>query len=168
VAVDVSLKLQRSKATQSEKINSLFAVEIITLARLHTLYITFESFLKGIEKTNFQCPNIKPNLQKLALVMGLYELNQNLFPLYESGYLKQGDGKKIFKALDKAIKDVRPQFIGLVEAFGIPDSLVPSVIGNKYGDIYEQQLDEARKSRLNRRKKPLGFENMEYIMKAKL
>ena len=39
--------------------------------------------------------------------------------------------------------------VPLAESFYIPDHFTPSVIGNFYGDIYEQQLEYAQKSRLN-------------------
>lgn len=51
----------------------------------------------------------------------------------------------------------------------MPDHFVPSVIGNEYGDIYEQQLEMAQKSRLNAREVPEYFERlMKPVLRAKL
>ena len=48
------------------------------------------------------------------------------------------------------IKELRPQMIPLVESIYYPDDLMPSVIGNSYGDIYETQMEQAKNSRLNK------------------
>lgn len=46
-------------------------------------------------------------------------------------------------ALEKCVAEMRPQFIPLCETPYLPDHLLPSVIGNQYGDIYEMQLEYA-------------------------
>ena len=46
-------------------------------------------------------------------------------------------------ALEKCVIEMRPQFIPLAEAPYFPDHLLPSVIGNEQGDIYEMQLEYA-------------------------
>jgi hypothetical protein len=47
--------------------------------------------------------------------------------------------------------------LGLVEWFSVGD-VIPSVIGNKYGDIYEAQLEFSQKSRLNEHQVPAFYE----------
>ena len=65
---------------------------------------------------------------------------------------------------------IRPQLIPLSETPYYPDHVVPSVIGNSYGDIYEMQLEYAQKSRLNiNNEVPEYFEGlMKPILMAKL
>jgi hypothetical protein len=60
---------------------------------------------------------------------------------------------------------VRPQAIPLVESWGQNPI---SAIGNKYGDIYEQQFEWAKNSRLNTGKQPKGFEHFHNVMRNKL
>lgn len=43
----------------------------------------------------------------------------------------------VFDSLKEMLKKVRPQMIPLIEAFAVPDSVLVSAIGNKYGDVYE-------------------------------
>lgn len=65
--------------------------------------------------------------------------------------------------------EMRPQFIPLVESLYLPDHLVPSVIGNEFGDIYEQQLEQAKKSRHNKNEVPEYFDRlMKPLLRAKL
>ena len=53
------------------------------------------------------------------------------------------------KALEICVTKIRPQLLSLSETLYAPDHVLPSVIGNYYGDIYEQQLECAQNSRLN-------------------
>ena len=39
--------------------------------------------------------------------------------------------------MEQCVAEMRPQFIALAETLYLPDHLVPSVIGNEFGDIYE-------------------------------
>ena len=51
----------------------------------------------------------------------------------------------------------------------LPDHWTPSVIGNEFGDIYEMQLKEAMKTRLNEHEVPSYFDRlMKPVLQAKL
>ena len=65
---------------------------------------------------------------------------------------------------------LRPQMIPIVESYDAPDGFWPSVIGNSYGDIYEQQLECAQASRLNvNNEVPEYFERlMKPVLRPKL
>lgn len=55
-----------------------------------------------------------------------------------------------------AVLELRPHMIPLVELDSdeLFDFSYLSAIGNKYGDIYERQLELAMNSRLNKKSKP--------------
>ncbi len=56
---------------------------------------------------------------------------------------------------------MRPHLIPVIESIALPDGLVPSSIGNSYGDIYEQQMEWALNSAINKEDKdgvPATFE----------
>ena len=60
--------------------------------------------------------------------------------LFDTGYLRPGDGQNISNAYSMALNTMRPEMIGLAEykAELIDDFACDiSSIGNKYGDIYE-------------------------------
>ena len=50
--------------------------------------------------------------------------------------------------------------LGLVEFSPNIEASMASTIGNKYGDIYEQQLDIAKASKLNRNEIPPYYESL--------
>ena len=56
--------------------------------------------------------------------------------LYDTGFFKKGQYKLLDNSFKKLLVDLRPHMLGLVEHFSVGD-LADSVIGNKYGDIYE-------------------------------
>ena len=68
---------------------------------------------------------------------------------------------------------IRPYAISIIEAYGIPDEVLVSAIGNSYGDIYETHLKWAKDSKLNHTKAgdaiPDGYlENIIPILKGKM
>ena len=60
-----------------------------------------------------------------------------MVPLLECGYYTPKDVHIINEAIKLYVKALRPQHVSLVEAFDIPDSVLNSAIGNRFGDIYE-------------------------------
>lgn len=52
---------------------------------------------------------------------------------------------------------IKPQSLNLVEAFNHHDNVLNSCIGNSYGDIYEQQLEWAKASPLNKKEFIPGY-----------
>lgn len=52
--------------------------------------------------------------------------------------------------LKDSLKRIRPNAVGLVDSFDVPDELLGSTLGVYDGNVYEQILDEANKSPLNK------------------
>lgn len=48
-------KLGSSKASEVENVNSLYAVDIVSMAHSHMMYVTFKIFREYIDKTQFKC-----------------------------------------------------------------------------------------------------------------
>ena len=79
-------KLMTSTASEQDKVNSLFALDIISMAKTHLMYATFQMFRNGIESMDIKCPMVKANLRLLCQVYALYELLQDSTANYETGY----------------------------------------------------------------------------------
>jgi hypothetical protein len=67
----------------------------------------------------------------------LESIQRNNAVLFSSGYFSKGTHNMPNQAMDLLIKDLRPQLIPLAEIQMFPDEVLPSAIGNSYGDIYE-------------------------------
>lgn len=114
-----------------------------------------------VDNYPFKDQNIKPILYDLVRVFALKSLIDDCGAVFDSGYFSHSAFKNLKLALDIAIKRMRPHLIPLIESVALPDELLPSSIGNSYGDIYEQQLELAKGSTLNLQDKdgiPSNFE----------
>ena len=82
--------------------------------------------------------------------------------LYETGFFGRGSVDLLTDSYNEALRDLRPHLIPLVEMSDLDkeDSWNVSTIGNKYGDIYEAQLEFAMNSRLNTGKPPPYYEKL--------
>jgi acyl-CoA oxidase len=153
--------------SENEKTHSLAAVDLVSMAQSHILYLAFQIYRKQI--ASVKCPNLKGHLEDLGRLYALTELQQDSAACYESGFLSMGSGAVLLNAQKQLLTKLRPQMIPLLEAWAFPDNMLVSAIGNSYGDIYETQLEWARNSRLNKSPVPKGFkEYMQPILTGKL
>ena len=107
-----------------------------------------------IEKDTFKDENVKKVILLCLRIWCLSQLNKDSHALYETGYFSTGANDFIKKGLNQLLTELRPHMIPIVEStFDNLHFSYLSCIGNKYGDIYESQLEWARQSRLN--KKPI-------------
>lgn len=159
-----------SKANGDMKVmTDSFSIDVIGMAKAHLVYTVFDNFEAGINQ--FKCPRLRKHLSNLCMFYALKELQENSRPLFETGYFSQ-DGEPvqmIQDAMRSLAEQLRPNLLNLVEAHGATDDMIMSAIGNKYGDIYEKQLQLAKGSRLNQTKvHPAWKENMLPIVMGKL
>ena len=160
-------QMAQSKASETEKINTLYAPEIVDMAKSHIMYVVFKIFLSAIEKIT--CPKIKGHLSNLARIYAVHQLTIDSVSCYETGFFVLGNDQLLQNAFKKLMGLIRPQIIPLIESFGVSDSMIVSSIGNSYGDIYETQLEWARNSKLNKNPVAKGFkEYIQPILQGKL
>ena len=117
--------------------NSLYGIEVVSMAHSHIMYLTFKYFMQSIEQSVSKCPHIKENLLNLAKLYALSEIHNDSSALYETGYFTMGTGPILLDAMKHMMSLIRPQLIPLVESFEYSDNVLISAIGNSYGDIYE-------------------------------
>ena len=91
---------------------------------------------------------IRQLLLELLRVTALKDLVGDSGLLFASGFFAPEAHALLREGLDVTIKKLRPQLVPLAEGFLAPDGLMPSSIGNTYGDIYETQLEWAQNSRM--------------------
>lgn len=81
-------KLASSSADDQEKINSIFAMEVLGMTKAHFMYLTYKTFKDFLNTYKFKCPKVKENLTYLAMVYALTELQKDSTANYECGYFK--------------------------------------------------------------------------------
>lgn len=154
-------KLDSSKASKKVKFNELFAQDIITMTRMHMIYLSFKIARTHYEKINFSCKNIKPILELLCRVFALKQLQLESAPCFDTGFFGAGSNDLLNEAMKAALVELRPHMIPLVEIkVGNYDINALSSIGNEFGDIYENQLENAINSKLNEKPRPEYWESL--------
>ena len=121
------------------------------MTRLHLIYIMYERARARIESKNMQDANGRDLYMTVLANFALNFIREDSNLLYEAGFFTKGSGDLLEQAYAQTLTDLRPQIVNLAEL--VPCD-VASTIGNKYGDIYEQQYDTAVNSRLNTGKVP--------------
>ena len=95
-------------------------------------------------------------------IFALKEIQRDNQMLYETGYFGPGSGAILTDTYNTLLRELRPHIIPLVEMLDAAkeDWWSISTIGNKYGDIFETQLDVAKSTRLNTGKPPPYYEKL--------
>lgn len=155
--------MQVQKAIKDAKVhpnvwmNELIATDLEAMIRAHLMTLMFESSVKVISNHKFKDPNLPPVLLAIVQLFAAKHLKDSATALYETGFFSKGAATLLDQANKHLLVVLRPHMLGLVEWFSVGDS-IPSVIGNKFGDIYEAQLNAAVTSRLNKNKVPSYYE----------
>lgn len=135
--------------TVKQKNNERYAINVQRMIKAHMQLVCFLMAKEYIQKHKFNDKAIAPILLLCVKIFGLKQLQHDTQGLYECGYFSAGSEQLLQDAMHKLLTELRPHMIPLTESYGL-DSQDHNVIGNKWGDIYELQLDTARKTRLNR------------------
>lgn len=150
------VKMTSSKEKRMVKVNDLFAQDLVQTTRSHMMYLSFFMYKYVVDTTEFKDKNVRPLLHLLAKVFALKQLTLDSSACYETGYFSAGSKGLLMEAMKKALQELRPHMIPLVELNSdeLRDKSNTSAIGNKWGDIYEAMLERAMNSRLNAKPKP--------------
>ena len=128
------------------------------MVKAHLNYLTFAIFR---ERTcNILDQTLRSHLELVARIWATDSLIQDSGPVFDSGFFGKGATQLLRKSLAEAVAKLRPQLVPLAESFYAPDEWTPSVIGNSFGDIYELQLEMAKRSRLNLHEVPPYFNEL--------
>ena len=141
--------LSKSPLPEKEKTNEAFALDIDSAAKLHIEYLIVSVARQHFKNHEFKDPRIKELLETLLSIFAAKLLMKNSEGLYEIGFFGPGSKRLLQDGFSQLLAKIRPHMLPLVEDWPQIDT-VYTVIGNRWGDIYEAQLDFARNSRLNK------------------
>lgn len=170
-AITQGVAQQKGKLSKAAIMNEVYQVDLLNLSNYHIYYYSVWSSRHYLEKNADKIKNqqLKKHLEDLVMIFGLNELLRDSALLYSCGYFKAGHREMILETLKAKISGIRPQVIPIIESFDFDDWQICSSIGNSYGDIAEDQLNQARNSKLNNSELAPGFkEHILPILNAKL
>lgn len=131
------MMVDKAKYQSRALYNEVYQQDQVVFSTYHLVYYTVWAARHYLTKSKIQCSNLRKNLESLVLLYGLIELGKDSAALYDCGYFGQGSGVKVTEGIKSVTEALRPQYIGLVESFDIPDNVLNTAVGNSYGDIYE-------------------------------
>lgn len=132
----VQAGIKASGVEQKVWMNELIATDIDRMSRAHLIYLMYRDSISVLSHHKFKDERISKVLTMVCQLFAVKHLKENLTALYETGFLQPGNVTLMEKAFKHLLVELRPHMLGLVEWFTVGDTY-PTVIGNKYGDIYE-------------------------------
>lgn len=136
-------------------------VDIYRISRAHCQLMMVSNFFKAVFGPSDLDDTNKRVLQRVALLFALSTMEQDMADFLTSGYLSPDQSLLVRERTILALKEMRPDAVALVDAFGLPDYLMHSALGSYDGRAYERMTEMAEQEPLNQTKVADGYE--EYI-----
>lgn len=115
-------------------------IRLIEAARAHINYFTFRAFEEKIKK-QVTTPALRVVLQRLCMLFGIEKLLSRPIGLTQSAYLNAKQFVMLSERKEVLLEQIRPDAIGLVDAFGYTDNTLMSALGRYDGKVYETLMD---------------------------
>ena len=110
-------------------------------------YFMLSKFVESVDAVDSTAADgCGPVLHNLVLMSGMSDLLDGEGWL---GLITTAEASCVDKVVSEVCKALRPETIGLVDAFEIPDRILNSALGREDGRVYEALFAAARKSSLN-------------------
>uniref|UniRef100_A0AAG5DQ63 Acyl-coenzyme A oxidase n=1 Tax=Anopheles atroparvus TaxID=41427 RepID=A0AAG5DQ63_ANOAO len=140
---------QKAGATQEEATNQT-SIELARTADAHCRAFLVQSGYEMIEKA---CQTASPELARvLRSLYHLYtydEALKALGDLLRFTTISESDINRLQAKLEATLAELRPNAVGIVDSFDLPDDVLGSPLGAYDGNVYERLYEEAKKSPLN-------------------
>jgi len=125
---------------------------MIKLARVHCFYVMHLNFVDRVaeEQQSGRMDAVMAGvLMQLAALLAASHIDANLGDYLIDGYMSGAQGAMAREAHLQLLRELRPNAVGLVDAFALEDYLLNSALGRADGDVYRALLEMAKASPLN-------------------
>lgn len=129
-------------------------INLQTLAKAHAVYFSFVHFIEAILKETHQ--QVRLVLINVCKLYGVLCLLGSLSPVIEKGLITKEHISSLMECKQQLIRQLRPNMVGLVDSFYIPDSRLRSHLakGNPY-EVFlmlkQNYLSMARQCEINQK-----------------
>lgn len=120
-------------------------IKLFEAAQAHMSVYTYHAFMQRIESL-IKSQNLKTVMQNLCLLYGVQKLIEQPLGLMQSEYLSTKQFTLIQDKKEELLEIIRPDVVGLVDAFGYPDNTLRSAIGTYDGNVYETLMKTVREN----------------------
>ncbi|MEM7654892.1 MAG: acyl-CoA dehydrogenase [Bacteroidota bacterium] len=135
LVVSAARRMKRRMDEGMEAYDAFLEVQthLLSLARAYVDRIVLEQFTLALD--TLEDPQHVELLTRLRDLYALSEMEEHLAWYLENGYLEGGKAAAIRQQVDQLCKELRPDAVSLVHAFGIPDALLSAPIAISYGTV---------------------------------
>ncbi|CAO3661253.1 unnamed protein product [Umbelopsis vinacea] len=141
----------RKTDDENRTFNSMLVL-VYQISRAHCQLFIISNFLAAV----YPGPNqdevskeVLGVLRTMAMLYSLHTMEEELADFLCSGYISSEQASMVKEQVVTLLEKVRPNALALVDAFGLPDYLLNSALGNSKGEVYEQMTAMAELEPLN-------------------
>jgi len=139
-------------------------VALVKAAEAHVQLYILESFLTGI--SNISDPSINAVLTDLFKLYACHAIADDSTAFLVDGYMSAAQVELISEAVLSGLDKVRPNAVALVDSFDFADRHLGSVLGRYDGNVYENLLDWAKRSPLNKVEVHPSFQHLKNLQQT--
>ncbi|KAL4713952.1 hypothetical protein ACJJTC_015606 [Scirpophaga incertulas] len=152
--ISLSMKSIDGKVSSGSSLEDAWnktSVQLVAAAEAHTRVILTSFFYEGIkEMLAVASESLAPVLMQLLELYTVYWALECLADLLKYTPISQQGAEELQAKYERLLEVLRPNAVGLVDAFEIRDEMIQSTLGANDGCVYERLLEEAKKSTLNK------------------
>lgn len=125
------------------------SVHAVRAAKAHSHYYIVKTFIEEVKALEVSCAT-QEVLIDLARLYALDGISKKSGEFMEEGLLSGKDVKVCHQIVVDMLPRIRPNAVSLVDAFEYTDDFLCSVLGRYDGNVYENLLEWAMKSEMNK------------------
>ncbi|XP_026731714.1 probable peroxisomal acyl-coenzyme A oxidase 1 [Trichoplusia ni] len=145
-----SLRRRLESGLSHEQAWELSTIQLISAAEAHCRAVMSQTYKNEIVRlTENSSPNVKKVMQQLSTLYLYYWALERIGDLLLFTSISEDDIVVLRLRYEELLKEIRPNAVGLVDAFDLRDELLHSALGSYDGNVYERLMAEALKSPLN-------------------
>lgn len=133
-------------------------IEISRISKAHCQFMLVRNFLVTLQEDNTLSKPIVSVLKTLSYLFALHTMEKELSEFLLSEYLSPEQSAMLKEQVITLLEEVRPQAVGLVDAFALPDYYLHSALGRYDGRVYESMTKMAEAEPLNHTLVVEGYE----------
>ena len=148
VASQINSAVMNGTSMQHAWNNALVAMA--RTSRAYSLFLLLRNFIEGINgSSNEVGPAETKVLTDLARLFALYWIEKDMGDFLEDGYLSAKQADWVRSGVLECLDVVRPNAVGLVDAFDFSDFRLKSALGRYDGNVYPSIMEAAARDPLN-------------------
>ncbi|KAJ2940648.1 hypothetical protein O0L34_g14755 [Tuta absoluta] len=165
-----SIRKRTASGMPYEDAWQLTTVQLVAAAEAHCRAMICRIYWEETRRlTVSSSPNVRKVMGQLASLYLIYWTLQKTGDLLTYSTISQEDLTNFQQQYEDLLESIRPNAVGLVDAFDLRDEILNSTLGSYDGQVYERLMAEALKSPMNEKPVHDSFEQyLRPLMKGKL